>query len=160
MAVSLGRLRKNVISSIKREGLKKYRAREIDRKIALGVLLWSMGAVAEADGIFMPEEEEKIREILHSYLKVSEEDFPILLAAVRQAAIEKIDFYKFAREIDKILSSDAKISIIEDLLRIGYADKKLDKTEFEIIKRLSDIFDIGEEELENIEAKIKKESSL
>jgi len=71
--------------------------------------------IAKADDRFLPQEEEKIREILLSYLTVSQDDLPIILTAIRQAALARVDFYQFSRDVSKSLSHEAKVSIIEDL---------------------------------------------
>ncbi len=69
MAGFLDKFRKNVISSVRKdeEGPK---AKDIDDKIALGVLLW---VVAEADEKFLAHEDEKIKEILILHSKIPEE---------------------------------------------------------------------------------------
>ena len=105
-------------------------------------------------------EEQKIKEVLHSYLRIAKEDYPILLAAIRQAAIEQVDFYQFAREIGKIISQDAKDSVIKNLFRIAYADKKMHKNELEIIRNISALFNINQPNLSALEADIKRELGI
>ena len=117
--------------------------KDIDRQIILGVLLQATGAVAEADGKFLPEEEKEIKQILLSYLKINEEDFPVVLTAIRQSAIEGVDCCQFAETANKNLPADIKISIIEDLFRVACVDKDLNSKEIEIIKKIADIFQIS-----------------
>lgn len=157
MAISINKFRQAVIESIRGDRRKALKAREVDRKIAFGVLLWAIGAVAEADGQFREEEERKIKKIILTYLDVSKEDFPIILAASRQAAIEKVNFYKFAHEIDRVISSEAKTAIIENLFRVAYADCDIHESEAKIIKDVAFVFGVGKEKLIEIEANIKRE---
>lgn len=156
MATSINRFRKKCLFTCK-ERIDKSRVKAIDKGIALGVLLWAVGAVAEADEEFLPAEGEKIKEVLRSYIKVSEQDFPIVLTAIRQAAIEKVDFYRFTNEISKKLSNNAKISIIEDLFRIAFADNDLDARELGVIKKVSNLFNMTQKDFNNIENQVKKE---
>jgi uncharacterized tellurite resistance protein B-like protein len=64
MAGFLDKFRKNVISSVRKDKKDEPMVKDIDDKIALGVLLW---VVAEADDKFLPKEDEKIKEVLISY---------------------------------------------------------------------------------------------
>jgi len=143
-----------------RKDLLKKPATEIDTQIGLGALLWGMGAIAGADGKFLPEEDKEIESIILSHTKTIKSDLPVISTAIKQAAIGKIDFYRIAREINKTLPNKIKVSLIENLFRVAYADKSLDNKEFNIIKKVSDLFQITQEDLFNIESKIKKEVSL
>ena len=158
--LSVDQFKNRVISTIHRERSKELRAKDVDRKIALGVLLWALGAVAEADGKFLAEEEKEIKKVLLSYLAISEEDFPIILTAIRQAAMEKIDFYKFAQEIGKLLSSDSRLSLIKDLFRVACADKELADTELAVIKKVAALFKIPNNDFLNAMADAKREFGI
>ena len=160
MHIPLKQFRKRVVSTVRREKARALKAKNVDRKIALGVLLWAIGAVAEADGKFLPEEDKKIKEVLLTYLKISEQDYKIVLATMRISAMEKINIYKFAQEIGKTLSYEAKVKVVEDLLRIACADKELEKSEADIIKKLSGVFNITEEDLSATVSKVEKESGV
>jgi uncharacterized tellurite resistance protein B-like protein len=159
------RFRKDVITCARKDGackysLKKPRIIKVDTQIGLGVLLWGMGAIAEADGKLLPEEDKKIEDIVLVQLKIAKSDLPVVSTAIKQAAIGNINFYRIAREVNKTLSGKAKASLIENLLRVAYADKNLDDKEFKIIKRVSDLFHIAQKDLFNIELKIKKELGM
>ena len=80
MAGFLDQFRKNVITSVRKDKPDEPNVKDIDDKIALGVLLW---VVAEADEKFLPEEEEKIKEVLRLYSGISSEDMPIVLASTQ-----------------------------------------------------------------------------
>lgn len=157
MAGFLVRFRKNVISSLRKDKANRSKVKNIDGKIALGILLWVTGAVAEADDEFFPEEGKKIKEILVSRLKISEQDFPIVLTAIRQAAIEKVDFYRFVQEVNENLAYDTKILVVGDLFRIAHVDKKLADREYEIIRKISDLFRITDRDFTDVKIKTEKE---
>ncbi|MEA3560976.1 MAG: TerB family tellurite resistance protein [Candidatus Omnitrophota bacterium] len=157
MAGFLDQFRKNVISDIWKDKPDEPKVKNIDDKIALGVLLW---VVAEADEKFLAQEEEKIKEILISYSKISNEDIPAVLASVKQAAKERIDLYQFTHEISDSLPRDIKISIIENLFRIACIDNELDNNELEAIRKISGLFRIGHSSFIDAKIKIKKEFGL
>lgn len=122
------------------------RIKDVDYKVALGMLLWGIGAVAGADGKFQPEEDNEIRKILLSHTKISQQDLPIILTAIHQAGVGKINVYRQAREIDKKLPYQTKILIIEDLFQVAYVDKVLDKKEEKIIKNISDLLHVNDKD--------------
>ena len=157
MAGFLDQFRKNVISSVWKDKADEPKVKDIDDKVALGVLLW---IVAEADEKFLPEEEEKIKEILISYSKISSEDIPTVLASIKEAAKERIDLYQFTNEISANLPQDIKISIVENLFRIACVDKDLDDNELETIRKISGLFKIEHSDFIDAKIKIKKEFGL
>ena len=129
----------------------------IDNLIALGVLLW---VVAQADEKFLPEEKAKIEDVLSSYGEISEKDMPIVLRAVEEASISRIDLYAFTSEVGGNLSFEAKIGIIENLFRIACIDQDLDYEEQEAIRKISGLFQIDHKDFIDAKIRIKKEFGL
>jgi len=129
----------------------------IDNLISLGVLLWE---VAQADAKFLPEEETKIKEVLGIYGKVSEKDMPIVLRAIEEASIVRIDLHTFTKEVGQGLSFAVKISIIENLFRIACVDKDLDHEEHEMIRKISGLLQIEHKDFIDTKIRIKKEFGL
>lgn len=156
MAGFLDKFRKNVISSVWKdeEGPK---AKDIDDKIALGVLLW---VVADADEKFLAREDEKIKEILILHSKIPEEEISTVLASIKEAAKERIDLYRFTREIITDLPYNARISIVETLFRVACCDKELDHEEIEVIRKISGLFRVTHRDFINAKITIKKEFGL
>ncbi len=157
MAGFLDRFRENVISSVWKDKTDEPKVKDIDDKIALGVLLW---VIAEADSKFLPEEEEKIKEILLLHSKVADKDIPVVLASIREAAKERIDLYAFTHEITENLPKYIKKSIIEDLFRVACIDRGMDNNELELIRKISGLFHISHSDFIDAKIKIKKEFGL
>jgi len=153
MAGFLDQFRKKVVSSVWKDKPDEPAVKDIDDKIALGVLLW---IVAEADEKFLPEEEERIKETLLSYGKVSEEDIPYIMSSIQEAAKERIDLYRFTHEVSKDLEYSVKISIIEILFRIAWADKDLNNKEHEVIRKISGLFRLAHKDFIDAKIKVKK----
>ncbi len=157
MAGFLDEFRKNVISSVWKDGTDEPKVKDIDDKIALGVLLW---VVAEADNKFLPEEHEKIKEVLISYSKISKEDIATVLTSIEEAAKERIDLHRFTREVSENLPYDVKTSIIETLFRVACVDKDLAHNELEAIRKISGLFRMSHKDFINAKIKVKKEFGL
>lgn len=157
MAGVFDKFRKKVISSVWQDAPAQPQPKNIDDKIALGVLLW---AVAEADEKFLPEEKEKIKEILKRHGKVSEEDIPIVLSSIQEAAEQRIDLYHFTSEVSDNLVYSVRISIIEELFRVACVDEDLDDNELEVIRKISELFHISHKDFIEAKIRVKKEFGL
>jgi uncharacterized tellurite resistance protein B-like protein len=157
MAGFLDSFRTKVVSSVWKDKADEPKIKDIDDKIALGVLLW---VVAEADEKFLPEEEAKIKEVLISYGKIPADDVPVVLASIREAAQERIDLYRFTHEVSKDLPRDIKLSIIENLFRVACVDQDLDENELETIRKIADLFRLEHKDFIDTKIRIKKECGL
>jgi len=157
MSGVLDKFRNRVIASVWKDKPDAPKIKDINDKIALGVLLW---IVAEADGKFLPEETEKIKEVLASYSDISTEEMEYVLAAVKEAAAERIDLYRFTHEVSTDLPYKIKLAIIENLFRVGCVDKDLDDTEAERIREISGLFQISHKDFIDAKIKVKKEFGL
>lgn len=157
MAGFLDQFRKKVTSGVWNEQSVQSAQKHIDDKIALGVLLW---AVAEADETFLPQEEEKIKQILKDFGKISVGDMPVVLRSIKEAADQRIDLYRFTREVAKDLTYNVKLSIVENLFRVACADKDLDHNEIEIIRKISGLLGVDHKEFIDAKLKVKKEFGL
>ena len=158
MAGFLDKFRNNVVSSVWKDKRDEPKIKDINDKIALGVLLW---IVAEADEKFLAKEDEKIKEILTtSHSKISEEEVETVLASIKEAARERIDLHRFTREVSNDLPYEVRISIIETLFRVACCDEELDHKEMETIRKISGLFHIAHKDFINAKISIKKEFGL
>jgi len=157
MAGFLDKFRKNVITSVWKDKRDEPKVKDIDDKIALGVLLW---VVAEADDKFLAKEDGKIRDILTTYSKISEEEIETVLASIKEAARERVDLHRFTREVGKDLHYEVRKSIIETLFRVACCDEELDHKEMETIRKISGLFHIAHKDFINAKITIKKEFGL
>ena len=157
MAGFLDKFRKNVITSVWKDKRDEPKVKDIDDKIALGVLLW---IVAEADDKFLAKEDGKIRDILTTYSKISEEEIETVLASIKEAARERVDLHRFTREVGKDLPYEVRKSIIETLFRVACCDEELDHKEMETIRKISGLFHIAHKDFINAKITIKKEFDL
>ena len=157
MAGFLDKFRGNVVSSVWKDKEDIPKAIDIDDKIALGVLLW---VVAEADDKFCAKEDEKIREILATHSKISDEELETVLASIKEAASERIGLHRFTREVSKGLSYEMRKSIIETLFHVACCDEDLDHNEMETIRKISGLFHLSHKDFINAKIKAKKEFGI
>ena len=129
----------------------------VDNLISLGVLLW---VVAQADNKFLPEEEEEIGKVLSAYGQVAEADMPIVLRAIKEASINRIDLHTFTKEVGQELAFDAKIGILENLFRVACIDRDLNNEEHEMIRKISGLMRIDHRDFIDTKIRIKKEFGL
>ncbi len=152
----LDKFRNKVITSVWKKP-QDSKVKNIDDRIALGVLLW---AVAEADNKFLPQEKAQIKQILISYSKIPPDEVDLVLTAVNQANEERIDIYKFSHKVSENLAYPAKLAIIEDLFRVGCADRDLDEREVEQIREIAGLFNISHKDFIDAKVKVKKEFGI
>ncbi|MFC1807442.1 TerB family tellurite resistance protein [Candidatus Omnitrophota bacterium] len=154
MVEFIDKFKEQLLSKISKEEPLEEKA--LDNSIALGVLLW---VVAEADKKFKPEELDKIKETLTSHAKVSQEEIPVVLETIKQAAQERIDIWSFTHLFTKIPDPE-KTAIIENLFRVACSDKDLDFDEIETIRRMAGLMKVSHSAFIDAKIKIKKEFGL
>jgi len=156
MANFFDQFKQRVITSVFKDE-EPEESKEINNLIALGVLLWEVG---EADDAFLPEEKDKISEVLQKYDDITDADMPIVLRAIEEASLEKIDLYTFTSEAGKDLSREGKIEIIENLFRVACIDNELDEKEHETIRKITNLFQLDHDEFINAKVRVKKEFGM
>jgi len=147
----LDRLRELVAPRVQTSGGGRTTAPRValDEKIALGVLLW---IVAEADGRFLDEERALIGQVLAGHGGVGEEDLGVVMAAVEQAAKDRIDLYAFTREVAAGLDPAARVDIVRQLYRVACADGSVDHEEIEAIRQIAGLLRVPHKDM--IDAKL------
>lgn len=116
--------------------------------------------MAEADDKFIAEEREAALDALKKHGGLTDEDLPIVLKAIEQAAKERIEIYSFAREAAGDLDDDTKKALIEDLFRVACVDGDLAVAEHEQIRQIAQIFHVEHRDFIAAKIKAKKEAGM
>ena len=153
----LDQFRRRVVAAAWKDAPDESRLKGLDDKIAFGVLLWF---VAEADNKFLPQEKEKIKDILSTHTNLASEDIPVILSSIKAAAEESIDFYQFTSQVKQNLPYSKAVRIIADLFRVACADGELDAYELETIRKIANLFHISHKDFIEAKLEIVKESGL
>ena len=99
--------------------------------------------VAYADHSLDGREAELIREHLRERFDLASEKIDSLLDEARDARRGSSDLFQFAREINAACSLEEKLSVLETLWRVIYADGVLDKYEDALARQLAGLLRIS-----------------
>ena len=113
-------------------------------------------------------------EVARSDGSVSESELDILLNEVKKIAIKvnkskneiitiiknysenSVSFYEFIEDINKDYSKAEKLSLLEFLWNVAYADKELEVNEERLIRRIADLIKIKDIEVLSLKDKSKQ----
>lgn len=115
--------------------------------------------VARSDGdISNPELEMLLNEITKISAKVGKEKKKIL-DIVEEYSKNSVSFYEFINDINKEYSKENKLSLIQFLYDVAYADTILEVNEERLIRRIAEMIKIKDLEVLKIKDKSKKKIS-
>jgi len=115
-----------------------------DVRIAACALFLEM---ARVDGEFSDAERSRILAILKNEYDLSHGDALALMQAANQELEQSIDLWQFTKRINQRYSDEEKISIVQMLWKIVYADGTLDKHERYLVHKLAGLLRLSHEEL-------------
>jgi len=123
---------------------------------SLGVLLWS---VVQADGNVEEKEITKMRQYFKE-LHLDNETIERLLVYTKELEKERIDIYRFVREIAKDMDYAYKVSLIKKLFEVAFSTKNLAIEELEIIRKIANIFYISHKDFIQAKLNAQREAGL
>jgi uncharacterized tellurite resistance protein B-like protein len=91
-------------------------------------------------------EQNKIRQLISERFELDDEEIDSLIELAHDEKHEATDYFVFTSLLNSHYSQQQKISLIEDLWRIAYADDELDKYEEHLIRRLSELLHVPHQE--------------
>ena len=110
--------------------------------------------IARADTEIDPAELKAIEQaITNSCPSISTDELEELISVARQDVEKSISLHEQIRQINTGCSREQKISLIEQMWRIAYADGDLDKYEEYTIRQLSDLIHVEHKDF--IKAKLR-----
>tara|TARA_B110000467_G_C18046783_1_gene328907 strand:+ start:64 stop:492 length:429 start_codon:yes stop_codon:yes gene_type:complete len=112
--------------------------------------------IARADGEITNEEEILLLEEIKKISKKIGKDEQDILNLIQIYSSDSISFYEFIEDINKNFSKDEKISLIEFLWNIAYADSILDVDEERLIRRISDLIRIKDIDVLRLKDRAKR----
>ncbi len=157
MSGTFDQFRQKIVQSVWKEVPEASSLEVRDDRIALGVLLWE---VAQADGLFVAEEEQRIKKILRDFGKITDHEMNVVLESIRQAAQEKIDLFQFTQELGHDLVLEKRKEILEYLFRVALSDRDFHENEEAVIRKISDLLRLDHKDFIDAKIRIKKEVGL
>ena len=95
-----------------------------------------------ADHETSPEEEAMLDEILVEHFQLSAQEKQDLIDLAHTEKHEATDYYRFTSLLNQHYSQQDKIDLVENLWRLAYADRHIDKFEEHLIRRLADLLHV------------------
>jgi uncharacterized tellurite resistance protein B-like protein len=109
--------------------------------------------VAGADNEFSPVECTRIIEMLRTRFNLSQEEAERLIEAAQERREESSGLWRFTNQINQACSLNEKITIIEEIWRVIYADGTLDAHEDYLVHKLARLLNLTHPQL--IQAKLR-----
>lgn len=87
-------------------------------------------------------EEKIIRKILQQQFDISNDETEELLELAHEEKMDATDYYKFTSLINENYSQEQKINLVEQLWKIAYADKVIDRFEEHLVRKLAELLHV------------------
>ena len=123
---------------------------EREKQLAIYGILYE---AARSDQSVAAEEEDKIREIMERYFQIDDTEFEDIRQQAQRLHLENADMYQITREVKQILSREERLTLLEELWEVAYADGRIDPHELAIIRRLADLIGLNHKEF--IDSRLK-----
>jgi uncharacterized tellurite resistance protein B-like protein len=114
--------------------------------------------IAKADENFSDNEHDMIVSIMKEKFELADEEADKLMLLTEESIKESVSIYEFTTLLDQNFSKEEKLELMKNLWRLIYSDKKLDKYEDNLIKRIGDMLKLEHKEV--IEAKLMIKGEL
>jgi uncharacterized tellurite resistance protein B-like protein len=132
-------------TEIKSEQSKKHR---ID--LAVAAVMVEMITI---DNKISQAETEQCHQVLLQQLDLSLDEIKQLTDLAKQELAESVDYYQFTRLINDEFSQADKVSMIESLWKVAYADGKVDSYEEHYLRKIADLLFVSHQDF--IKTKLK-----
>ncbi len=135
---------------------KRHGAPDQDRVlVATCALLLEIAAI---DGEFSAPEQDAIMETLERTYGLGSRDAASILEEARSEVKNGIDLWRFARVINQEFSETEKITVIESVWKVIYADSRLDGHEDHLVHRLAGLLRLSHSQLIETKLRVKNPS--
>ena len=105
-------------------------------RLAIGALLLEM---THMDGEVSPEERDAVETAVLEHFELSEDEANELLELAEEERSESTDYYQFTTLINSNYTLEQKVSLVERLWRIAYANETLHKYEEHLVRKIADL---------------------
>jgi uncharacterized tellurite resistance protein B-like protein len=114
---------------------------EIEHKLKLTCAILMLEMI-HVDEHAHDAEEKIIREILQQQFDTTDDETEELLELAHEEKLDATDYYKFTSLINEHYSQQQKTKLVEQLWRIAYADKIIDRFEEHLIRKLAELLHV------------------
>ncbi len=128
-------------------------AREHALRVATALLLIE---VARADFAGDFAEDTAILESLKQFFALNDADAALLHEEARNAADQAVELQQFTRRLHEQLSVAEKLRVVEMLWQVALADRRLDKHEDHLVRRIADLLYVPHSDLIRIRNRVRE----
>ena len=100
-------------------------------------------------------EHQEFMEVLQQSYDIAEPDLEELTRLAKNAAIEATSLYQFTKLINDSYDYEKKVELIENMWRIAFSDKRLDKYEDHLIRKVSELIYVSHSDFIKTKLKVK-----
>ena len=111
--------------------------------------------IARSDGKISATEEQLLLEEVSKISKKIGKDEKEILDIIETYSKDSISFHDFIKDINEFYSMEEKLSLIEFLWDVAYADSKLDVDEERLIRRVASLINLKDINLLKLKHKAK-----
>ena len=109
--------------------------------------------VMNSDHELDEREHQEFMAVLQQSYNIAEADLEELIQLAKDEAFEATSLYEFTKLINDSYDYEQKVELIENMWRIAFSDKRLDKYEDHLIRKVSELIYVSHSDF--IKTKIK-----
>ena len=109
--------------------------------------------VMNSDHELDEREHQEFMAVLQQSYNIAESDLEELIQLAKDEAFEATSLYEFTKLINDSYDYEQKVELIENMWRIAFSDKRLDKYEDHLIRKVSELIYVSHSDF--IKTKIK-----
>ena len=111
--------------------------------------------IAFADKEFNTEEKQSSKESLIESYNLEEKDIEDIIRDAEKTVEDSTSLYEYTRKVNDEFGYNKKLTLLENLWKVAYADNILDKYEEHLIRKISDLIHISHSDYINIKLKVR-----
>ena len=111
--------------------------------------------IAFADKEFNTEEKQSLKESLIESYNLEEKDIEDIIRDAEKTVEDSTSLYEYTRKVNDEFGYNKKLTLLENLWKVAYADNILDKYEEHLIRKISDLIHISHSDYINIKLKVR-----
>ncbi|MBZ0217645.1 MAG: TerB family tellurite resistance protein [Fimbriimonadaceae bacterium] len=144
---------KNLISELMGETDDTRMFDENDHRLAAAALLVHAVAV---DGFIEDEEREKVSEILQRHFELNREETKELIREATEKDNEAVDLYGFTSIIKRAFDQEGRLTMVEMLWEIVYADGVVHEFEDNLVWRVAELLGVSTRDRMHLKSKVRE----
>jgi uncharacterized tellurite resistance protein B-like protein len=127
-------------------------AREHALRVATALLLIEVAKADYADDV---AEDETMLASLKQFFALDDESAALLLEEARTTADHAVELQQFTRRLHEQLSAAEKQRVVEMLWQVALADRRLDKHEDHLVRRIAELLYVSHSDLIRIRNRVR-----